>query len=366
MNTETRTRNKVAILLPRLCIGGAERLALAELQYLHAHSNCSIELHVVHEAGPLLGDFTKIGVPIKIWNTPHRDVRLFINFVRLLAYLKKERFTLIHSHLHWWGAWLGILGNIRKITTFHIMNSPKTHLANAKFYDKVICCGQRVFDMLRMHISEDRLVVVNNAVPIPEIVEDEVQAQRDRTRNKIGITQSNTAVLSIGRLVHQKGYDILLDAFSMVSREHPQAMLIIAGDGQERARLEQQAQRLGIGEKVKFLGVVMDVAQLYLASDMYVNSSRYEGLPMTLLEAMSYKKCVIASAIAENAEIIDHGKTGMTALPEDPGSLAQTMSLVIADRDLRDMLGQAGYEFLRNNYSIDKHCKALEEIYLAQ
>ncbi len=246
------------------------------------------------------------------------------------------------------------------------MNSPKTHLANAKFYDKVICCGQRVFDMLRMHISEDRLVVVNNAVPIPEIVGDEVQAQRERTRNKIGITQSDIAVLSIGRLVHQKGYDILLDAFSMVSREHPQAMLILAGDGQERARLEQQAQRLGIGEKVKFLGVVMDVAQLYLASDMYVNSSRYEGLPMTLLEAMSYKKCVIASAIAENAEIIDHGKTGMTALPEDPGSLAQTMSLVIADRDLRDMLGQAGYEFLRNNYSIDKHCKALEEIYLAQ
>ena len=236
------------------------------------------------------------------------------------------------------------------------MNSPKTHLANAKFYDKVICCGQRVFDMLRMHISEDRLVVVNNAVPIPEIVGDEVQAQRERTRNKIGINQSDIAVLSIGRLVHQKGYDILLDAFSMVTREHPQ----------ERARLEQQAQRLGIGEKVKFLGVVMDVAQLYLASDMYVNSSRYEGLPMTLLEAMSYKKCVIASAIAENAEIIDHEKTGMTALPEDPGSLAQTMSLVIADRDLRDMLGQAGYEFLRNNYSIDKHCKALEEIYLAQ
>jgi glycosyltransferase involved in cell wall biosynthesis len=160
-------------------------------------------------------------------------------------------------------------------------------------------------------------------------------------------------ILSVGRLSPQKGFDILLRAYSQVKNGHSGWILAIVGDGPERERLATLIERLGITDCAFLPGVAGNLGEWYESSDLYVLPSRYEGFPNVLLEAMSYGLPVLASDCETGPREIVHDEVdGILVPPEDEAALANALSRLMGDPVLREHLGRRAVR-VRKQFSIE-------------
>jgi len=152
-------------------------------------------------------------------------------------------------------------------------------------------------------------------------------------------------VLAVGRLARQKGYDILLQSFAKILASAGNWRLVIAGEGDLRQELASNAARMGIENRVDWLGPVADIAQCYANADIFVSASRYEGTPNALIEAMSFGlPVVVTDASPGPLELVENGVTGLVCRYDNVNALADTLSRLIEDPGLRETLGAAGRE----------------------
>ncbi|RMG37224.1 MAG: glycosyltransferase family 4 protein [Planctomycetota bacterium] len=176
------------------------------------------------------------------------------------------------------------------------------------------------------------VTVIPNAVRTPPAW---VQTRRGRG-------QRNQQVVGIGRLEPQKGFDLLLTAFARVIQTCPQATLTLVGEGSQRASLEAGVRELGLAERVRFSGRLADVWEVLAAADVFVLSSRYEGFPNALLEAMAAGvACVAFDCPSGPGEIIRHGCDGLLVPTGDVDALAAAVTRLLRDEALRRRLGEA-------------------------
>lgn len=166
-------------------------------------------------------------------------------------------------------------------------------------------------------------------------------------------------VLTSARLHMQKGHDHLIEAAALV----PNALFVLAGDGPERERLVRLRDTLGLRERIVFLGHRVDVPSLLKACDVFVLPSLYEGLPVSVLEAMAAGKPVIATRVGGTDEAIEHGQSGMLVPAADPTHLAQSINTLIADRGLARRLAAAGLARVRMQFSAAAMLRGVEATY---
>jgi glycosyltransferase involved in cell wall biosynthesis len=161
-------------------------------------------------------------------------------------------------------------------------------------------------------------------------------------------------LLFIGQLTPRKGYDLVVRALPEVVRRHPGVRLqIVSGlNTADRTAMETMARELGVADHVEFLGRVEDarLVNLFRAADLYVTPTRYEGFGLTLLEAMAAGCPVVASDIPVVNEIIRHGENGWLAPPNDPDALAQAITCLLDDPELRRRLVAGGDLTLRERF----------------
>jgi glycosyltransferase involved in cell wall biosynthesis len=152
-------------------------------------------------------------------------------------------------------------------------------------------------------------------------------------------------VIGLGRLEPQKQFDYLLRAFARCSSRHAEWSLAIIGEGSERKNLEQIAVELGIADRVRWLGVVAQPERVLLEASIFVLSSRYEGFPNALLEAMSSGLAAVSFDCPSGpAEIIRHEIDGLLVPPQDLEGLAAALDRLMADEVLRERLGRRATE----------------------
>jgi glycosyltransferase involved in cell wall biosynthesis len=170
-------------------------------------------------------------------------------------------------------------------------------------------------------------------------------------------------LLSIGRLTHQKGIDILLRAFANVAADFPEWRLAVVGDGPLRAELAALATSLGLQERVEWMG--MQRADAVLASaEIFVLPSRFEGFPNALCEAMAHGLAVIATDCPSGPrEIVRHEVDGLLVAPEDPRALAGAIRRLLLDPDERRRLGERAGE-VTERFSPAKIMRRWEELLL--
>lgn len=158
-------------------------------------------------------------------------------------------------------------------------------------------------------------------------------------------------LLLVGRLVHQKGADLLLDALSDLSEYSWQLTLV--GDGPQRPHLEAQAARLGLQARVYFADWLEGEALVaaYQQANLFVFPSRHEGMPNVVLEAMSAGLPVVASRIAGNEELVVDGETGLLIPPEDVDALRRALETLLLDADLRQRMGAAARARVEEHFS---------------
>jgi glycosyltransferase involved in cell wall biosynthesis len=142
---------------------------------------------------------------------------------------------------------------------------------------------------------------------------------------------------------------------------------VLAGEGPERRRLERQAARLGLGERVRFLGEVPheQVPEVLQQLDIFAMPSTYEGFGVAALEAEAMELPVVASSVHGIPDVVVDGETGLLVPPRDRQALASALDRLVADGDLRRRLGQAGRAFVAEHYSWEENTAQMEALYEA-
>ncbi|MFV9689683.1 MAG: glycosyltransferase family 4 protein [Desulfobacteria bacterium] len=149
-------------------------------------------------------------------------------------------------------------------------------------------------------------------------------------------------VMAAGRLSHEKGFDLLLTAFAKINRKHPDWNLVIYGDGPERPALERQIRELKLNGRVQLPGVTARLSTHLRTAGCFVLSSRFEGFPNVLMEALACGCPVVASNCTDISEIVRHGWNGLVIPPEDPDGLANALRLILEDVKLRRVFEENG------------------------
>src|SRR5437899_415320 len=161
-----------------------------------------------------------------------------------------------------------------------------------------------------------------------------------RQRARLDASRSNGhTVVAMGRLVYQKGFDLLLDAFSTIAAKHPDWSLTVLGEGPLREELEARTAALGLSQRVRWPGYLNDPVPLLGAADMFVFSSRFEGFGLALAEAMACGLPVVSFDCPEGpGEIIRNGVDGVLVPAEDTGALAAALDRLMSNPEERRRL----------------------------
>jgi glycosyltransferase EpsF len=174
-----------------------------------------------------------------------------------------------------------------------------THYAACSEY-----AGEWLFGKKSMQNGE--VTVFSNAIDLDKFKYDE--AVRADVRRELGI-EGKLVIGHVGRFCYQKNHEFLIDIFEQVHKKEPNTVLLLIGDGETRASIENAVNSKGLANNVKFLGIRSDVNRLYQAMDVFLFPSRYEGLPVTGVEAQtSGLPCVLSSAITKEIDILKSNK----------------------------------------------------------
>lgn len=186
-------------------------------------------------------------------------------------------------------------------------------------------------------------------------------ARRAAIRATWQLPENELCVGYVGRLSQEKGVDLLLDALASLQRKGLSPTCVLAGDGPLRANLHEQADRLGLKEKVRFLGRIDDVPAAQDGFDITAMPSREECFGLALVEAMASGNAVVATTVGGMTEILTHDRDGLQIPPEDPAALGGAIARLLKDPDLRRRLGQAARQTVLHHYSQQSVLARLDE-----
>jgi glycosyltransferase involved in cell wall biosynthesis len=165
-------------------------------------------------------------------------------------------------------------------------------------------------------------------------------------------------------LHYQKNFPLFLEVAAQVCARLPQVLFVIAGEGPERKALTDMSHKLGLAGRVRFLGFVKEMPELYQSLDLLLLTSHFEGTPLTVLEAMAMGVPVVASHVDGVAEVLEHNRDGLLAPPGRGDIFVEEICRVLQDRGLRQQLSRAGQEKARRHYSAEAMVRQVEALYL--
>ncbi len=223
-------------------------------------------------------------------------------------------------------------------------------------FDAVLCVSNELrVTMLRAGCDPAKVHVVPNGYLAVSTF------SRENSRERLGLNATGFVVGWIGRLSHEKGPDLLVDALATL--DVPDAVAVLIGDGPERANLEQQIRRSQLSPaRVRLAGYREDAARLLSAFDVLVISSRTEGLPIVLLEAMSAGVPVVAFGVGGMPEVLDRS-TGWLIQAEDARALGSALVEVRQQEAEAKRRAAAARELVTNRFGPEGWLKRLDEVY---
>jgi glycosyltransferase involved in cell wall biosynthesis len=177
------------------------------------------------------------------------------------------------------------------------------------------------------------------------------------------IPEASPIVGVVARLEAEKGHRTLIEAWPIVLASHPEAWLLIVGEGSERDSLEAQAASLGICDRVVFTGRREDVPAVTAALDVSVLPSYREAQGLSVLEAMALSRPVVASEVGGIPEMIENGVSGLLVPPNDPVALAGAIVRLLSDHPYADMIAKRGHDLVHDRFCIELMVDAIETLY---
>jgi glycosyltransferase involved in cell wall biosynthesis len=300
-------------------------------------------------------------------------------FWRLVRFLRSARFDLVHTHLTYaniLGVLAGKLAGLPAVATLHSTVRLTEYArpavealerASLRFLaDRVVAVGDTVARVYRPLLGRKAITVIPNAVPEGVILDVE---ERLALRREIAGEPERTILISVGRFAPPKGFEDLVNAFAAVHAAQPDTTLAMVGDGPLLAGIQAQVQRLGLQGRVCLPGSRKDVPRWLAAADLYVSASRWEGLPLAILEAMIAGLPVVATAVGDVPQVIAP-EAGRVVPPGRPEELAAAIGQLLADPPGLRAKGLAAQALARREHStriwMDRLCTLYESLPGAQ
>jgi glycosyltransferase involved in cell wall biosynthesis len=196
-----------------------------------------------------------------------------------------------------------------------------------------------------------------------ETIYNSVEAQPAPDRST-RLFAGSPVIGTVGRMDSYKGQAYLIGALPVVLIEFPDARFVLIGDGPERECLQSSAERLGVGDRVSFLGTRSDVSVLMSQLDLFVLPSLLEGFPNAVLEAMAARLPIVATRVGGVPELIEDGRTGLLVEPGSAQALAEAIIRIWTDHDLRRGCATAAHEAVRTKYCPQREAEDTEAVYL--
>ena len=297
---------------------------------------------------------------------------LDLGWLRRFTRLLRERgVTLIHAHEFGANAYATLAGRLTGVPVVATVHGRSYYADRGRrrlAYRVVSRAAAMVavsedvkrFVVAATGVSAARVRVVHNGIAAAPAVSEEA---RMGLRTALGLRRGDQVVTVVGSLYPVKGHRHLLEAAPQILASWPSTVFLIAGRGECEAALEQDARRLGIEARVRFLGLREDVGALLAISDVFVLPSLSEGLSIAILEAMAAGRPVVTTRVGGNPELVVHGETGILVPPGDAAALASAVTGVLGDPAEARRLGENGLGHVRRRFSIDAMLSAYEAIY---
>jgi glycosyltransferase involved in cell wall biosynthesis len=343
-------KHRVLFLIPTLERAGAESLLVNLVLQLSRAPAWQPEVCTLQAGYPYEKDLLTHGIALYSLNFRHRyDIS---QICKLQSFLHAHDYDIIHSHLfpaNFIAALNHRKSKAKYVMTEHSIWNRRRSFSLLKYidklvyrrFDKIACVSNAVQRKLLKWVPEikDKSIVIYNGVQILPIIEN---------------PQKEVDVLCVGNLNrYAKGIDILLESLKLA--EEFINCVYIAGDGNIKRAFQQMANDMGLREKVHFLGTVNNVRDLMQQSKVFVLPSRWEGLPMALLEAMEACMPIIATSVGGIPEAITGHKNGILVPPEKPRELAAAIVSLLQSPELARILGMNARQTVLSQFSIEAH-----------
>ncbi|MBI4523045.1 MAG: GT4 family glycosyltransferase PelF [Deltaproteobacteria bacterium] len=357
-----------------LGLGGTERVVCG---LARAFNDAEFRTSVccLDELGELGKDLCEEGIPVYVLG---RKPGVDLSVVARLRYIyRHEKVDLVHAHQYtpYFYAATAALGarGVPVFFTEHGRHWPDRLRLKRAVFNQILrmatCAYTAVSEFSRQSLIRYEkmparaIQVIYNGIELDE--PNNNSEVRWRLRADAGLVDEELLVLSIGRIDPIKDFETLIQAFAHVVKKLPRASLWIAGDGDwtYKKRLIQLIERLSLPGKVKLLGTRRDVDHLLCACDLFVLPSISEATSMTILEAMAIGQAVVTTDTGGNPELVIRGKTGILVPVGDVYALAEAMSYLLMNADLRERMGQAGRVRVKESFSMQRILAQYRESY---
>lgn len=372
MTLETNSHIRIAFLASVLTLGGSERQLLYFFQRVDRtrFDPLVITLHG-GRGDPYETPIRDLNIPLYSVPDAIRPIRL----LRITALLRRLRVRIVESvHFHA-NAYAGVAGRVLGIQSIGALrNHPDRQGFKRLAFPYLWLCLRSVDllvsnsrfcanALLGAYLALPPVEVIPNAVPIPETAS--LPKLRQQYRAEWGIKDSAVIVGSAGTLNQRKNYQLLVAAIARLAPDFPDVHLALAGDGDQRPSLEQQAGRLGIGQRVRFLGRQPNAHRLMPAFDMFCLPSNNEGMPNSVMEAAAAGLPVVATDVGGTSEVVVSEKTGFLVAPNNLDDLTGKIRLLLEQPTRARQIGCEGRLLMRRNFSLDRFITNRQALYQA-
>jgi glycosyltransferase involved in cell wall biosynthesis len=324
----------------------------------------------IHRAGPIGEEIRATGVPFAVLGlTP--GVRRPLDVFGIAAHLRRWKPVIVHTFLltaSLYGRSAAMLARVPIVigTEVNIYERKRAHHALVERLlmrgtDRVVVSAQSVKDFYvdQVHADPAKIDVIYNAVDWSQL---ETSTDRVSMRAQLGVPADAPVAGIIARLTAQKAHVHLFDALANtpgLERLH----LVVVGDGELRAALEQRAAVLGLTDRVRFVGARRDLGNILGAVDIFAMPSLWEGLPLSLVLAMGAGLPVVATRVAGIPEVVTDDVNGLLVPPGDAGALGEALRRLVQSEALRARLGEAAKAFVRPRFGADDYLASVTSLY---
>ena len=370
---------KLLHVITHLPIGGAQDNTLYTVELLNKDKydislSCNLNGELVSRAKKVkhlkLYDVPNLRREVSIIN----DIRAFLHLYKLI---KKENFTIIHTH----SSKAGFLGRIAAMLNKTPIVIHTIH--GFAFHDYMNLFKKNIFVYLEKLSAKwtHGLVTVSNLnkkkvvdlgiAPIGKLKNIYsgidltlfINEKNDQFRKELNLDSSNLLIGSVGRLSNQKDPITMIEAFCIVFKRFPNAHLTLVGDGELYDEILIKIDQLQLNGRVHLTGNKNDPWKIYNSLDLFIMSSIYEGLGRSITEALSCGVPVVCTSVEGVPEIVRDNETGILVPPKDPGALANGIIRLLNDMDNARKMAEEGRKFVNENFDVKKMVDDIDTLY---
>jgi glycosyltransferase involved in cell wall biosynthesis len=349
------TPTRIAFAITELDVGGAER-AMVELVQGLSRAEWEPHVYCLGPWGPLATTLQDAGIPVTaleamyLWDAPRILWQLRREFRQFQPAIVQT--FLFHANLlgRLAAAWAGvpcIVSGIRVAERRGRWHGWLDRWTN-RLVTMNVCVSRGVANFCERQGGLDprKLLVIPNGVAI-----DRLQQETAIDLAEHGLDPTGPICLTIGRLEHQKGIDVLIKGLPAVIAAVPHLQVVIIGDGPDRDSLETLGQSLGVADRVHWVGRRGDVPRWLKGATLLAVPSRWEGMPNVVLEAMAAGLPVIATQVEGIDELITDGVTGIAVPTESPTAFSEAITRLIRQPELRAHLAESAQQLIREEFT---------------